>query len=83
MSALPLKADTLTGGIEVRFVPIADIRRRPVSPLAAIEGFSDRQLGGIAFPRFSMPKLGTRFRMSCFKLSKPLQAREMRRRLRS
>ena len=81
MSALPLKADTLTGGIEVRFVPIADIRRRPVSPLAAIEGFSDRH--GIAFPRFSMPKLGTRFRMSCFKLSKPLQAREMRRRLRS
>jgi len=82
MSALPLKADTLTGGIEVRFVmPIAE--RRPVSPLAAIEGFSDRQLGGIAFPRFSMPKLGTRFRMSCFKLSKPLQAREMRRRLRS
>ena len=27
MSALPPKADMLTGGIDVRFVPIAEIRR--------------------------------------------------------
>ena len=40
MSALPPKADMLTTGIDVRFVPIAD-----VNGIAALGGFSWHEFG--------------------------------------
>ena len=52
MSALPPKADTLTGGLDVRFVPKADIAdmsrlaaaMSPASPIARDRERSGREL---------------------------------------